>query len=365
MEKLTKPVFAKDGSEEVFRRIRHRVNAIVRELEPERRVEITLKAILFPLLYATAFVTALAYGERIAVFYACYCLMGITLVFVFLNLIHEAVHNTLFKRKWLNALYIYFFDLMGANSFVWKMRHIRLHHNYPNIMGWDSDIEQSPLARVIPHGKFSAVHRYQHIYLPMLYPFFLLNWLLVRDFKDYFSSKRNVWKVLKIPRREYVKLFIFKSIFIFYIILLPKLMLPITWAQAIVAFCIMIFTASIIALIVLISPHANTENEFPLPDEENHLEKSWFLHQLYNTNDVREDNWFTRFFMGCFNYHVAHHLFPHVHHVFYPEVTKIIKEEASRSDLPYRSYPLVTTLLNHYRLLKQNRMPENIFDDAM
>ena len=32
---------------------------------------------------------------------------------------------------------------MGANSYIWKIRHIRLHHNYPNVMGWDSDFEQS------------------------------------------------------------------------------------------------------------------------------------------------------------------------------------------------------------------------------
>ena len=365
MEKLTKPVFAKDGSEEVFRRIKQRVNSLVRELEPERRLEITLKAILFPLLYVTAYFTALVYGRDKAVYYTAYCVMGIMLVIIFLNLIHEAVHNTLFKRKWLNELYIYFFDLMGANSYIWKIRHTRLHHNYPNVMGWDSDIEQSPLARVFPHGKFSRIHRYQHIYLPLLYPFFLLNWLLVRDFKDYFNKKKVVWKVARIPCIEYVKLFAFKLLFLFYIIVLPKLVLPITWLEALTAFCIMIFTASIIALLVLISPHANTENEFPLPDADNRMEKSWFLHQLYNTNDVREDNWFTRFFMGCFNYHIAHHLFPHVHHVFYPEVTRIIQEEAARHNLPYRIYPLLTTLKNHYKLLKQNRMPENIFEETM
>jgi Fatty acid desaturase len=190
MEISKKPVFAKDGTEEVFRVIKKRVNEIVRELEPQRRLEITLKAILFPLMYVAAYVVALAYGQNLTVLYSCYCVMGVMLVIIFLNLIHEAVHNTLFRRKWLNALYIYFFDLMGANSYIWKVRHTRLHHNYPNIMGWDSDIEQSPLVRVFPHGKFSGIHKYQHIYMPMLYPLFLLNWLLVRDFKDYFNRKK-------------------------------------------------------------------------------------------------------------------------------------------------------------------------------
>ena len=136
-------------------------------------------------------------------------MMGFLLVLNFLNLIHEAVHSTLFKNKRVNNWYVHFFDLMGANSYIWKIRHIRLHHNYPNVMGWDSDIEQSSLARIFPHGPFSAVHKYQHIYLPFLYPLYLLNWLLVRDFKDYFSRKKLVWKVADIPRKEYVKLFFF------------------------------------------------------------------------------------------------------------------------------------------------------------
>ena len=365
MDKIEKLGFAKAEEEQVFNSIRQKVNAKVKELEPARQLFITIKAILFPALYVGAYVIALLYGKNQLILNACYCSMGILLVIIFLNLVHEAVHQNLFRRKWLNQLYIYFFDLMGANSYVWKIRHTRLHHNYPNIMGWDSDIEQSDLARVFPHGSFKPYHKYQHIYLPLIYPFFLFNWLLIRDFKDYFDKRKIIWKAVSIPKIEYVKLFLLKTLFLFYIIVLPNLLLNISWWQIIGAFCIMIFTGSIIALLVLISPHASVENEFPLPDEKNQMQNTWFLHQLNNTNDVNEDNWFTRFFMGCFNYHIAHHLFPHIHHVFYPEITAIIKEEAQKNNMPYKTFPLVKALYNHYKLLKQNRQPEDIFEDTM
>ena len=101
---------------------------------------------------------------------------------------------------------------MGANSYIWKIRHIRLHHNYPNVMGWDSDIEQSDIARIFPHGSYSKMHKYQHIYLPLLYPFYLINWLLIRDFKDFFN-KKIIWKVTTISTVEYIKLFLFKVSF--------------------------------------------------------------------------------------------------------------------------------------------------------
>lgn len=365
MEKTLKPVFEKTADEPVFLHIRQQIADKVRQMEGHRRGEVTFKAILFPLLYIAAYFSALQYGTYIPVLYGAYFMMGIMLVIIFLNLIHDAVHGVLWKEPRLNSLYVHFFDLMGANSYVWKIRHTRLHHNYPNIMGWDSDIEQSNLARVFPHGPFSRIHKYQHIYLPFLYPLYLLNWLLVRDFKDYFNKRKVVWKVVRIPRREFIRLFVFKTFFLGYTIILPKLVLNISWGTATSAFLVMMFTAGIFSLLVLLSPHANTENEFPLPGEDNRIGHSWFLHQLKNTNDVTHDNRFVRFFMGSFNYHVVHHLFPHISHVYYPEITTILKKEAEKHHLPYRSYPLLTTLVNHYRLLRQNRMPENIFEEVM
>jgi linoleoyl-CoA desaturase len=364
-EVTVKPVFAKTKEESLFTELKKEVRDTVRNLAPHRQLQITLKAILFPLLYLLTYLTALKFGNNIPVLYACYFSLGLFLVLNFLNLIHEAVHGTLFRNKRLNNWYVHFFDLMGANSFIWRIRHTRFHHNYPNVMGWDTDFEQSPIARVFPHGPFSSMHKYQHIYLPLIYPLYLLNWLLVRDFKDFFSKKQIIWKAVSIPTIEYIKLFAFKIIFIGYTIILPKFMLGISWGEAICAFLIMVFTASIISLLVLLSPHASTESDFPVPDEAGKMPSPWFVHQLCCTNDVTEDNWFIRFFMGCFNYHIAHHLFPSVNHVYYPEITQVIQRFAVKNNLPYRQYPLATSLKNHYLLLKNNAFHENIFEETM
>ncbi len=362
---IIKPVFAKNQGEQLFQELKKEVHETVRSLAPHKQLQITLKAILFPLMYLLTYIAAMEFGENPAVLYGCYFLLGLMLVLNFLNLIHEAVHGTLFRNKRLNNWYVHFFDLMGANSYIWKIRHTRFHHNYPNVMGWDTDFEQSPIARVFPHGPFSSMHKYQHIYLPLIYPLYLLNWLLIRDFKDFFNRKQIVWKAVNIPTIEYIKLFIFKTIFIGYTVILPKYMLNISWAQAISAFLVMVFTASIISLMVLLSPHASTESEFPVPDEDGKMATPWYVHQLTCTNDVKEDNFFTRFFMGCFNYHIAHHLFPSVNHVYYPEITQIIQKFAEKNDLPYRQFPLVTSLKNHYLLLKNNAFHENIFEETM
>jgi linoleoyl-CoA desaturase len=364
-DNMIKPAFAKTKEDALFQQLKKEVHETVRSLEPHKQLQITLKAILFPLLYLFTYITAIQFGETPYIHYTCFFLLGLLLVLNFLNLIHEAVHGTLFRNKRLNNWYVHFFDLMGANSYIWKVRHTRFHHNYPNVMGWDTDFEQSPIARVFPHGPFSSMHKYQHIYLPLIYPLYLLNWLLVRDFKDFFNKKQIVWKAVSIPPIEYIKLFVFKSIFIGYTVILPKFLLNIGWGQAIGGFLIMVFTASIISLAVLLSPHASTESEFPVPDEEGKMPTQWYVHQFTCTNDVTEDNFFTRFFMGCFNYHIAHHLFPSVNHVYYPEITKIIQKFAATNELPYRQFPLITSLKNHYLLLKNNAFHENLFEETM
>jgi linoleoyl-CoA desaturase len=304
-------------------------------------------------------------GVNALVLFSCYFLMGLLLVSIFLNIIHDAVHGSIFKSDKANKLYVYLFDLMGANSFIWKQRHIRFHHNYPNVNGWDTDIEQSNLARIFPSGHISKMHRYQHIYLPFLYPLYLANWLLIRDFKDFFNKKKTVRKLVNIPFVEYVKLFLFKTIFLLYLVVLPKIVLGISWPMMLTAFAVLLFTASIASLMVLLSPHANIESGFPLPNEDNRFEHSWMMHMMLTTNDITHDNWFTRFFMGCFNYHIVHHLFPNINHVYYPEITELLKEHSAKHNLPYRRVSLLSSLKNHYQLLKNNTQAENIFEETM
>jgi linoleoyl-CoA desaturase len=365
MEKVIKPRYAKSGDEAIFQQLRQEVSLLVQQLQLKRRGSIILKAVLFPALYLLAYWSILAYGSQPIIFYAGYFLLGVLLVMIFLNIIHDAVHGAIFNSKKLNQCYVYLFDLMGANSYVWRQRHIRFHHNYPNVNGWDTDIEQSDLARIFPNGKGLNIHRYQHIYLPLLYPLYLFNWLLVRDFKDFFNRKKTIWKLVTIPRIEYIKLFVFKAFFLFYLIVAPRLVLHISWIMVVAGFLLMLFTASIFSLMVLLSPHANNSSAFPLPNEENSLPHNWMMHMLYTTNDVTLDNWFIRFFMGCFNFHVAHHLFPNVNHIYYPEVTNLLKEYAEKYNWPYRKYTLAVSLGKHYRLLKENGVTEDFFDETM
>lgn len=365
MQKNLKPYYKKEGYEQLFRQLRTEANSVAATIDAERRTLIIVKAILFPSLYFITWGCAVTWGYNNWVLFSSYGFLGLLLVLNYLNIIHDAVHHTIFRSKALNNLFVYIFDLMGANSYIWKMRHIKFHHNYPNVNGWDTDIEQSSLIRITVHAPISRFHKYQHLYMPLLYPLFLFNWLLIRDFKDFFDKNRTVQRLIKIPVIEYIKLFLFKTLFLSYMIILPKLILGISWLTIIAAFALMILVATFFALTVLLPPHANTEADFPVPGAQQDLPYSWFEHMLKTTNDVDGENWFTRFVLGNYNYHVAHHLFPNIHHAFYPEITRVLQKLCNAHQLPYRSYTLYTALKNHYLLLKQNRADFDVWEEAM
>ena len=348
-----------------FQELRREVNELVKELRPRKSHLIRIKAFVFPCLYFGSYLLLLLTGTNNLLFYLSYSLMGFFLLLNFLNLIHDAVHGVIFRNHLLNRLYVNFFDLLGANSFIWKIRHIQLHHSFPNIMDWDCDFEQSPLVRVFPQSAYHRRHKYQHVYLPFLYPLYLFNWLLVRDFKDFFKRDAIVRRMVEIPAREFLKLFVFKALFLSYTIVIPKFVLDLGWVQVLAGFCTLVFTASIVSLIVLLSPHANIHSEFPQEKKDGVMPYSWFMHQLRCTNDVSDDNFFIRFFMGSFNYHIAHHLFPNINHTYYPEVSRIIEDFSIRHDLPYRKMSLLDSLKGHYLLLKANGYRENIFEETM
>ena len=63
MEKKTKPYYNKSNGEKVFKALRQEAQEITALLEPKKRFEIRFKAILFPLLYLTAWLSCYSLGK--------------------------------------------------------------------------------------------------------------------------------------------------------------------------------------------------------------------------------------------------------------------------------------------------------------
>lgn len=78
-------------------------------------------------------------------------------------------HRAFPEHLWVNKLAAMTLDLIGASSYVWHWKHTMFHHNYVNITGYDPDIDLGIFARFTPHQKRLRLHRWQHLYLWVLY----------------------------------------------------------------------------------------------------------------------------------------------------------------------------------------------------
>lgn len=342
------------ADKELYLELKDLVYQRMLELPRTRKNNLKFKLFLYPLVYSGLYLLALINSNSFGLYIFLYGLMGIMAVIIFCELIHELAHNNIFHKAYHNKIALKIFDLMGANSFLWQQRHLKLHHHFPNVNGWDADIEQKGPIAIFPHEQMNSITKHQHKYVFFLYPLFMLNWLLLRDFRDYYSKNRIVKKCILIPRKEHYKLIFFKSFYFFLILGIPIFFLNISIIQAISGLVILSISGSILAMVILLTPHVNCNNEFPKTDSEGNLALSWFQHQLISTNDINTSNWFTRNLMGNFNFHLIHHLFPKIPSVYAPELTEVLKVFCIKYDLQYKSYPLSTAVRKHYELIRKN-----------
>ena len=343
-----------ERDKKLFHELKKSINAKVESLPKSRITQLKIKLFFYPLIYFGLYVFALYQADKIGVFFLTYSFMGFMVVIIFCELIHELSHNNVFNKSHHNRIALKLFDLLGANSYIWQKRHVKLHHHFPNVNGWDADIEQKGPVAIFPNEENKNSTKFQHRYVFFLYPLFMLNWLFIRDFRDFFSKKRIIRKVIEIPRVEYLKLFFFKIFYIFIILVIPVAFAGVSILQVIGGLLFLTISGSVLAMIVLLTPHINVSNEFPKIDANGKINTSWFRHQLITTNDIDNSNWLIRNFMGNFNFHVAHHLFPNISSVYAPEITQLLKSFCEKHSLPYKSYPISTSFKKHYQLIRKN-----------
>lgn len=113
-----------------------------------------------------------ALGNSTPLLFLFYILCGITMIVLFINAFHDAAHGALFKKNKHNQWFMYVLELFGSNHWLWTRRHINLHHVYTNIPDWDVDIKQSDIVRIFPNSPLFNYHKYQHIYMWLIYPFY-------------------------------------------------------------------------------------------------------------------------------------------------------------------------------------------------
>jgi len=109
--------------------------------------------------------------------------LGLSAAGIGFNVQHDGGHQAYSSFPWVNKLMAMTLELIGGSAYLWRWKHVVLHHTYVNITGHDTDVDLRPLARLTPHQQRLAFHRWQHLYLWPLYGLLAIKWQLIDDFR--------------------------------------------------------------------------------------------------------------------------------------------------------------------------------------
>ena len=266
---------------------------------------------------------------------------------------HDACHNSFSERKWVNNMMGLTMNALGSNAFIWKVKHNIIHHTYTNIDQIDDDIANGPLLRQCRTQKWMPIHRFQFLYMFVLYGVSTLSWALGTDFARYFRKRVHNTPIKRIDVKQHVIFWASKLLYVFFYALLPIYMLG--WQPWLVGFLIIHITMGLTLSVVFQLAHIVEKTRFDVADGTHKVIGSeWAIHEIRTTADFAPGDKIISWLVGGLNFQIEHHLFPQVSHIHYAALSKIVRQQCELFGLPYNYYPTVgQALYSHIRLMRR------------
>jgi linoleoyl-CoA desaturase len=298
---------------------------------------------LFLLLVAGGWLTAIAGSVS----------LGLASAGVGFSIMHDANHGGYSRHASVNRVASHSLDLIGGSSYVWAAKHLA-HHTYTNVADHDPDIDALPFARFEPTQARRPWHRYQHIYIWILYAFVTMRWQFATDFT--FLARGTAGRSpFRRPRGwNLAALTLGKAFFVLWAIVIPLALRP---ALPVVGVFVLASAVASVALTVVFQlSHCLEETTTMAADEPppGLTRPQWHVHQVESTSDFAQQNRVVDWYVGGLNHQIEHHLFPRVPHTLYPQLAGIVRQAAAEHGVAYNNHPTVRSALrSHSRWLRR------------
>jgi linoleoyl-CoA desaturase len=269
------------------------------------------------------------------------------------NVMHDGSHGSFSEHKLMNKIAAHSISMLGANHFLWNMKHNMIHHTFTNVDGVDDDIEIGALMRMAPTQKRFWAHRFQHIYFWFLYMLLYIFWIFFTDYKKYFLQKIGDVPLKKMTAKDHITFWVVKVYHAAVFVAIP--IYYVGWAAWLVGFIVITFFAGFILSIVFQLAHTVEQTHFPVASiDENKLPDEFAEHQIKTTANFATKNKLVSWLVGGLNFQIEHHLFPKISHVHYPAISNIIRTVCAEYQLQYIEYPTTRkAIAAHVRFLRQ------------
>jgi linoleoyl-CoA desaturase len=176
-----------------------------------------------------------------------------------------------------------------------------------------------------------------------------LYWIVYKDITLFLKTRHANLTFDKHPSGEWFKLFVFKGLYVGYMLILPAFLSSFSWIQILTAFLIMHLLKSVFLLFAfLISHHVESTADHAQAT----VLTSWFSNQISTANDIHPFSKTANFIFGGFNCHIAHHLFPSLPHPYYPDISRIIYRHLQDNHFPVHQTSYIGGIISHLKLLK-------------
>lgn len=322
-----------------------------------------LKAGLLAAGSLAAFVLAMS-TTRTGAFAAAYIAFLFLAMMLGMNLLHDASHRAVSSSDAMNRFWRRLVALpIGIDSDIWSVRHVRYHHTYANIDGYDLDTDPNPFLRQTPHQAWAPQYRFQHLHWPVVAALSLPYLVWYSDFLDRFGKTPLADDRVLPGVGGWVWFFSAKLTHVGLVIALPAWLLADQVSLATVIGCYLAgqMLASCFLVAMVLGTHWSGV-EFFLPPPGGRFGHTFQEHVFRTACD-----WTARLpqplprwigaWLGGLNWHLTHHLFPGHAHRHYAVLAPIVARVAARHGLSYRDLGYGELLSAQQRFLKTMGAP--------
>ncbi len=281
-----------------------------------------------------------------------------------LHIMHDATHTAFGHNQrwwwWGGRLTSDF--MVGGSVVHWVHQHNVGHHTYTNLFLVDPDLpnkREFDIRRVVPAQVWIPIYKYQHIYMLILYGFYLLK-NRIQDWTCTFWGRMNgpihvnpfEWDV-------WFQYFMTKTFWISWRILMPIFYFSVPVREFVLLFLYTEFIAGWYIIAFFQMSHNSTEAHYPVKGNFNRktelkLKDEWAVSQVEcSVNYATVSSPITTFLAGALNYQIEHHLYPGVSQYYYPSIAPIVKQTCKEFGVRYADLPNWTSAFKaHYNHLK-------------
>jgi linoleoyl-CoA desaturase len=270
---------------------------------------------------------------------------------------HTASHNALSRNNAWNRIifYLSYPFLLQMSARYWLYSHVQIHHPAPNIVGIDDDCDLRPTFAINEIHRGGAERpfwqRIQWLTLPLLLPFNGFNiqrqaWLrLTRELRNPDLRSSDAWLDLVCMTAHLVVF-----------LLLPMLFFS---PLAVVGLHLLRFSLIGMALFAVLAP-GHFPAEAVCLDRDQRDEGDFYLRQAVATVNFRTGP-IGRWLCSGLEFQIEHHMFPSISHVFYPQLSPLVRQLCQRHGLPHRQLGWGEAIWKSYRVFVQ---PKAVLTDV-